>query len=172
MTLSLRTILPAALLVLSGCGVDIDFWDEREFDVDVAAGAESKIDTFIDVDLQEHAQFKEKISQLKDVDIVEIWLEVPSVESGNETTKVSGRVEVSGLDEGAERILVADYKDLAIGVGGKVKLEWDATGYEKLKAFAFEAPHQFRIYVTGSLDAVPADFKLKARLHVVATVGI
>ena len=169
---ALRTILPAALVVLGGCGVDIDFWDEREFDVLVPAGSEARFEDHIDVDLTEHAQFKEQLSGLQKVEVVEIWLEVPSVAEGNATTKVSGRIEVSPLEDGAEKQLVADWKDLPIGVGGKVKLEWDADGYAKLEELAFETPHRFRIFVSGSLDEVPADFRLKARLHVVATVGL
>lgn len=174
MRLNLRTALPVTLAVatLAACGVDIDFWDERAFDVDVPAESEKAIETTLDVDLQEHAEFKEKVTQLKDVDVVEIWLEVPSVEADNKATKVSGRLEVSGLDDGAEKILVAEYKDLNIGAGGKVQLDWDAQGYEKLKSFAFDSPHKFRLHLVGSLDEVPAKFKLETRLHVVATVSI
>ena len=169
---ALRSSLPAVLVVLAGCGVDIDFWDERYFDVLVPAGSESQFDEQIDVDLKEHAQFKEQLSGLKKVEVVELWLEVPSVDGSNAATKVSGRIEVSPLEDGAEKVLVADWENLAIAPGGKVRLEWDPAGYAKLEEVAFEAPHQFRLFVTGSLDEVPADFELKARLHVVATVGL
>lgn len=174
MRLNLRTLLPVTLgvVTLAACGVDIDFWDERSFEVDVPEESEKSVEKAIDVDLKEHAEFKEKLTQLKDVDVVEIWLEVPAVDAANKATKVSGRLEVSGLEDDAEKILVAEYKDLAIGAGGKVQLEWDDEGYEKLKSFAFDAPNQFRLHLSGALDELPAKFTLETRLHVVATVGL
>lgn len=165
----------AALLLsvaLAGCGVDLDFWDEREFDIDVPAGGPTSVDLNQLVDLTEHAQFKDKVSQLKTVDVTEIWLEILSLDPSNQTTSLSGRIEIAEDGDGKPTQLLASYDKLVVAQGGKVQLTWDAAGYEKVKSLAFDNPHKFRLLVKGSIDALPAKFKVKARTHVVANVGL
>lgn len=172
-SLALLAALSLALPVLASCGdgLSVDFWDEREFDVDLPAGGQNAISDAKVVDLSEHAEVKDRLKQLKSLTVPEIWLEVSKVDATNKATRASGKLEVSENVDGAARTLVADYKDLAIGEGGKTQLPLDRPTQKIVEDLAL-TKSSFKAFYSGSLDQLPAKFHVKARIHVVATVGL
>jgi hypothetical protein len=102
--------------------------------------------------------------------VPEVWLEVSNVTSTNATTKVSGQVLVMA-DSAATPTVLADYKDLAVGEGAKLQVLLDVEPQKAVLAPILKGASA-QVKFTGTLDAVPAQFKVKARVHVVASVGL
>ena len=167
----------ALLPVLPGCGTNLDFWDVREFDVDIPAAAAPYVDgneksELVDLtDVAQHADIVQQLGQIDNVVVPEIWLEVSNVDANNKTTLAGGKFEASEDAPGATRILVAEYKDLPVANGGKLQLQLATEPQKAVEKLALEKK-KFRIFYSAKLDALPAKFHVKARVHVQATLKL
>jgi len=168
----LRSLLAASsLLVFGACGpLTVDQWMEREFTVDVPAGGSTTVEGMKTLSLSEVPELKGQLQLVKEVTVPEVWLEVSNVTSTNATTKVSGQVLVMA-DSAASPTVLADYKDLAVGEGAKLQVLLDVEPQKAVLAPILKGASA-QVKFTGNLDAVPAQFKVKARVHVVASVGL
>ena len=169
---SLRSLLAvSALVALCSCnGLSIDHYIEREYTVDVPAGGDTAVETLKTLSLAEVEEFKSQLSLIQEVTVPDVQLSVSNVTSTNATTKVSGQVLVMA-NESSEAVLLADYKDLPVTDGGKLQLDLDVAPQRKVLAPILKGASA-KVKFTGNLDAVPAQFKVKARIHVVAVVGL
>lgn len=167
----------ALLPLLPGCGTNLDFWDVREFDVDIPASAAPFLDgkeksELVDLtDVAQHADIVQQLGKIDNVVVPEIWLEVSNVDASNQTTLASGKFEASEDTADATRILVAEYKDLPVANGGKLQLQLATEPQVQVEKLALEKK-KFRIYYSASMDKLPAKFHVKARVHVQATLKL
>lgn len=155
-------------LALTACiGAPVDTWVEQTFAVDVASGnvlTETK-DSAIDLSGLKNTEGL----KVQEITIPEIILETSQLGSENKTAKVSGSVAIAV--DGAEAVVVANFTDLAVTEGASHSLTLDtaaqkAVGAAMLKGTAATAKTSY------TLDAVPAKFQAKCRIHLNATVGL
>jgi hypothetical protein len=172
---SLAALIAAVgiLPLFTGCDISADFWDERKFAVDIPADGEKKVTGNEQaVDIGSHSEIADKLDQLQDLDISEIWVEIPKVYSEtNKATKASGKLKAKGPNAEDQWIDIGSYTDLAITEGGKIQIIPDAAVTAQLKDWALHGSHKFFVTYEAEMDEVPAKFDVKARLHIVASVG-
>ncbi|MBM4379975.1 MAG: hypothetical protein FJ086_11880, partial [Deltaproteobacteria bacterium] len=120
--------------------------------------------------LAELEELKGQLQYVRDVTVPDIELQVSSVSATNATTKVSGQVLVMAGEQATPTVL-ADYEDLTVAEGGKLQLALDVAPQRAVLAPILKG-ETAQLKFTGNLDAVPAQFKVKARIHVVAVVGL
>jgi hypothetical protein len=183
-------------------GTSIDFWFEKDLVVDQEAPAggippevlemlandpanNSRSD-FIPVDLSQFDELKDKFSQLKEVIIPEIWLEFTEVGAENNAKSISGELKFSETyaadqaqaDAAKETATSLAKIDLSIETGNKNAMTFDAEPQRKLQELA-RSSGKFTMFYTVKVTAkeegklpLPAKFKVKARVHVQATVSL
>jgi hypothetical protein len=159
--MSLRRLVPALVLpLLMACGTPIDFWATKEFDIDIAAIPPEAADLFVDggqkenqtvVDLTNQKETMDKLQQIESVVVPEIWLEVSQVDATNRVTLASGKLEASEDADGAERIVLGDFRDLPVAPNGKIDLKLNADSQIRVQNLALEKK-KFRIYYSASLN--------------------
>jgi hypothetical protein len=160
-----------SVMLLAGCGpLTVDRTFEREFTVDVPAGGGTAVERNRAFSLAELAELKGQLQYVRDVTVPDIELQVSNVSAANATTRVSGQVLVMAGEQGTPTVL-GDYEDLAVAEGGKVQLVLDVAPQRAVLAPILKG-ETAQVKFTGNLDAVPAQFKVKARIHLVATVGL
>ncbi len=203
---SMAALLALAMPFITSCGgTSIDFWFEKDLEVDQAApeipagvspddvykmfandpAGNSRSD-FIPVDLSQFDELKDKFSQVKEIIIPEIWLEFTEVGAENNAKSISGELKFS--ETYAENQEQADAAkgsatslakiDLSIETGNKNAMTFDAEPQRKLQELARNSG-KFTMFYTvkvtpkeeGKLP-LPAKFKVKARVHVQATVSL
>jgi hypothetical protein len=96
---------------------------------------------------------------------------VPSVDPSNVAKLANGKLNVQGPNEGDMPISVGSYTGLPIVVGGKIEIIPDPTVVEKIKGWAINGG-KFKISYHGDFDAVPANFTVHARVHLIVTAGL
>ena len=79
---------------------------------------------------------------------------------------------MKGPEDTDEWIDVGTYKDLPITAGGKIEIVPDAAMVAKVKEWALKGSHKFYVTYSAELDELPAKFETKARIHIVASVGL
>jgi hypothetical protein len=168
----IRSLLAASSLALFGaCApLTVDQWLEREFTVDVPAGGNTALETTKTFNLAEVSDLKGQLQYVKEITVPEVQLAVSNVTSANATKKVSGQVLVMA-DASSSPTVLADYKDLAVADGAKQALALDVAPQKAVLAPILKGASA-QVKFTGNLDAVPAQFKVKARIHVVASFGL
>jgi hypothetical protein len=160
-----------SLVLLAGCGpVTVDRYLEREFTVDVPAGGGTAVERTRAFSLAEVEELKPQLQFVRDVTVPDIQFVVSGVSANNATTRVSGQVLVMAGEQGAPTVL-ADYTDLPVTEGATQALTLDVAPQRAVLAPILKG-ETAQVKFTGNLDAVPAQFKVKARIHVVAVVGL
>ena len=212
---SLAGLLAMTLPMLASCnGPSIDFWFEKDLAVKYDlptnpdgtpaappeylamlddAAKEGKKDR-IPVDLSQFAEFKDKFSQVKEIVVPEIWLEVTELNAEKTNSKtITGKLQFSevylGDDATPEQVAAAPKTTLAecsvaknsaleIAKGAKMQLVFDPEPQRKFEQLARSTGKFTMFYEVavqkkdGAPSPLPVDFKVKARVHILATVAL
>ena len=165
-----RLVLLPLLLSLAGCdGTALDFWLDKQFNVDIPAGNVTTSSEAKSLDLSEINK-KQPVGSVKEILVPEVWVELSNVTQPAAPTTFSGSVAVGATQDG-EFVTLAEFTGITVAEGEKKQLLLDTDAQKRAQPILLGRDSAFVKY-TATASSVPVKFDVKARIHLQVTVGL